>query len=148
MLFVIAITLISCGKVPTEKYNTAKQCIDSLRQAGAESSLKFVALKDTMTKIDDGMERELSKLFKKYNPIRKSLDYVITESRNFVITNDRLVVVTENITPEVKNDKVIKFEVEMYFDDRQDPLKITGDAVRVLQNYFPNAKLINGKPIE
>ena len=145
-MLAVATLLTSCGKAPQEKYDLAKSCVDSLKQTGAQVSVKYDELIDRMKIVDEDMEKQNAMLFKKYDFVSQELDNIIRDSRRFIITYDRP-------TPAVvKNDipnNNIRLEVEITFDTKQNALGIASqvdEAVRRSMNL--NAKLISVKIIE
>jgi hypothetical protein len=146
-LILLAVFLVSCGKVPQDKISTAEQCLDSLKSLGAENSAKFIQLKDSMKNIYADLEIEKSKLFKRFLPIRTRLDELISTARHFTITNDGYVNTSNSIKS--VNPNVVRIEVQIDFDSPQDALSIASqvdDAVR--RNLNTRAKLIRIKIIE
>lgn len=148
IMFAVMLLLVSCGKVPQEKYDIAKSCIDSLANVGAKSSVKFDDLQDRMKIVDENIEKQNTMLFKKYDFVSSELDNIIRDSRRFIITYDRP---TKTINPvtTITNSNSIRLEVEITFDSEQDALKIASlvdQAVRGNMNL--NAKLISVKIME
>jgi hypothetical protein len=146
LMIAVATLLVGCGKVPQEKYDLAKSCIDSLKQTGAQVSVKYDELIDRMRIVDENITIQESKLFKEYNFVSQELDDIVRDSRRFIITYDRPTpTVVKNDTP----NNNIRLEVEITFDTKQDALGIASqvdEAVRRSMNL--NAKLISVKIIE
>jgi hypothetical protein len=163
LLFAVILLLVSCAKVPQEKIDIAKHCLDSLVDNGAKNSIAYYDLLDRMKNIDAEIEIQNSKLFKKFDVVKSALDYVTNAARTFVITNDRPDAIekarrgvplensneSSSTITKSRNPNVVRLEVEITFDSEQDALKIASqvdDAVR--HNMNLNAKLISVKIIE
>ena len=147
LLFAIATLFTSCAKMPQEKYDTAKHCLDSLKDNGAINTLSYYDLLDRMKNVDAEIERQNAILFKKYDVVKSALNYITTEARRFVITNDRpkdRPVTTTNSN----NSNVIRLEVEINFDANQDALKTASIVDQAIRNDLTYAKLIRVKIIE
>jgi hypothetical protein len=164
IMFAVMLLLVSCGNVPQEKYDTAKHCLDSLVDNGAKNSIKYYDLVEKMKTIDNDIQVQNSKLFRKFIDINNELDEVINLSRTFVVTNDRPEEINKirrgvpltdpnrivvNMPNRTVNPNMVRLEVELTFDSEQDALKIAtlvDQAVRSNMNL--NAKLISVKIIE
>jgi hypothetical protein len=150
LLLIITISLISCSKMPQEKYDTARKCVDSLKYLGAETSLKFVELSDKMQKADDEYLKQQTMLFKDYKYFTKLNDEIIMDARKFVITYDRINNIPLSVTNKtILNSNVVRLEVEITFEDKPDALIIANqvdEAIRRSMN--SNAKLISTKVIQ
>jgi len=152
ILFAIAIMLVSCGKAPLEKYNTAKQCLDSLKAVGGMNSGGFYLLQDEFKDADSIIKRQESMLFKKYDEAKYMLDDVIVNARRFIMTNDKQSIkwfgkITA-IPTSVSNSNIVKLEVELTFDSKQDPLKIANQVDESVRRSNFEAKLISVKIIQ
>ena len=163
IFILFAITLISCSEGPKEKYDVAKHCLDSLKDNGAQNSIKYYDLLDNMKFAEGQIESENSKLFKKYDDVNKGLDEIINTARTFVITNDRPDAIEKarrgipndpiqaelnNIKTKVINPNVVRLEVELTFDNEQDALKVASQVDESIRRNIMNAKLISVKIIE
>jgi hypothetical protein len=164
LLFAVTILLTSCDKVPQEKYDIAKHCLDSLVDNGAKNSIAYYDLVDKMKVIDNDIQIQNSKLFKKFFDINIELDNVINTARTFVVTNDRPdeinkvrrgVPLTDpnrivvNMPSRKTNPNMVRLEVELTFDSEQDALKIANIVDQAVRNNMNlNAKLISIKIIE
>ncbi len=164
LLIAVTILLTSCDKIPQEKYDTAKHCLDSLVDNGAKNSIAYYDLVDKMKGVDNDIEVQNSKLFKKFDVVNNDLDYVINAARTFVVTNDRPdeinkvrrgVPLTDpnkivvNMPTSPVNPNVVRLEVELTFDSEQDALKIASLVDEVVRhNMNLNAKLISIKIIQ
>jgi hypothetical protein len=163
-VILISLMFVACGKVPQEKYDVAKHCIDSLADNGAKNSIKYYDLLDKMKNVDSEIEIQNSKLFKKYNFVDSALDDVITECRRFFITNDRpdeinrirkgvpLVDPNSRIPtstiPKSINPNVVTLEVQLTFDNTPNALDIAGKVDQAVRSAVFNAKLISVKIYE
>jgi hypothetical protein len=144
LMFAVATLLMSCGKVPQEKYDLAKSCIDSLKQSGAQVSIKYDELIDRMAIVDKDILKQNTMLFTRYDFTSSELDNIIRDARRFIITNDRPAV--KPIEVKDQNTNIIRLEIEITFDTKQDALGIANqvdEAVRRSMNL--NAKLISVK---
>jgi hypothetical protein len=152
LIFLFAILLVGCSKVPQEKYNIAKHCVDSLREAGAMNTSGFYFLPDMMKEADSIIKRQEAMLFKKYDVASNILDDVIVNSRRFVITND-IVNVRKNAIRDINyvNTNSIKLEVEIEFDANQtkeSKLQTANVVDETIRRNLINAKLIRVKILE
>ncbi|HKJ43456.1 MAG TPA: hypothetical protein VKA27_15270 [Sunxiuqinia sp.] len=95
----LAVLFSGCGKVPQAELNAAEAAIDSAKIAGADIYLieDFTALQDSMKMINENIEVQKGKLFKKYNAVKDQLAYVTT-------TANQLVANTETRKQEVKEE--------------------------------------------
>jgi hypothetical protein len=119
--------------------------MDSLANVGAKVSVKFDDLQDRMRIVDENIYVQESKLFKEYNFVSGELDNIIRDSRRFIITYDRPAVKPVEVNKD-QNTNIIRLEVEITFDTKQDALGIASqvdEAVRRSMNL--NAKLISVK---
>jgi hypothetical protein len=164
LLIAVTVLLVSCGKVPQEKYDTAKHCLDSLVDNGAKNSIAYYDLVDKMKVVDNDIQVQNSKLFKTFVNINSELDNVINLARTFVVTNDRPdeinkvrrgVPLTDpnrivvNMPKSPTNPNAVRLEVEITFDSEQDALKIASLVDQAIRgNMNLNAKLISVKIIE
>lgn len=149
---VLMLLPLACGKVPQEKVNIAKHCIDSLKNAGAGNSSKFIELQDTLKSVYAQIEVQNSKLFKKFNQINSSLDEVITVSRRFVITDDILATkqIANTLSTVNLNGNTYRFQVEIDMDAQRnltsdDVLEMANKIDQAVRNNVLNAKLIRVK---
>jgi len=164
IFILLAVTLIGCGKMPQEKYDVAKHCLDSLADNGAKNSIAYYDLLENMKYTDGQIEVENSKLFKKYDNVNKGLDEIINVARTFIITYDRpeeinrirkgVPLVDPNsrvptgIIPKSINPNVVTLEVQLTFDNTPDPVDIASKVDQAVRSTVFNAKLISVKIIE
>lgn len=156
IFILLAISLISCGKLPQEKYDLAKHCLDSLENNGAKNCVAYYDLLDNMKYTDGQIEVQESKLFKKYDDVNKGLDEIINLARTFTITYDRPADVekarrgvpndspSDNTVFATVNPNSVTIEVVITSDDKPDPLDIASRVDQAIRRDI-NAKLISVK---
>lgn len=163
IVILFTITLISCGKMPQEKYDVAKHCLDSLADNGAKNSIAYYDLLEHMKYTDGQIENENSKLFKKFDDVNKGLDQIILDARTFVITYDRPDAIEKarrgvpndpiqagpnGIIPKGINSNIVTLEVQLTFDNTPDPVDIASKVDQAVRSSVFNAKLISVKIVQ
>lgn len=75
--------LSSCGKVPQAQIDATNAAIDSAKvlQADVYVPVEFAAVKDSMKVVTAAVEAQKSKMFKKFGPVKITLDKTIVKAR-------------------------------------------------------------------
>jgi len=83
---ITVISLSSCSKIPQAKIDATKTAIEAAVTAEAPIYLpnEFKAVNDLMTSIDAQVEKENSKLFKKFGTISVKLDSTLAQANRVV----------------------------------------------------------------
>jgi len=86
LIMITVISLSSCGKIPQAKIDATKTAIEAAVTAEAPIYLpnEFKAVNDLMTSIDAQVEKENSKLFKKFGTISVKLDSTLAQANRVV----------------------------------------------------------------
>lgn len=140
ILILLAISLVSCGKVPQDTVDKAKMCMDSLKNLGAENSSEYIELQQKMIDADEYLERQKSMLFKKFGLAKLRYEEIIDQAHHFEITNDRKQ--TQTIIVPI-NSNTVNLEVQIDFDSPQNALEIANDIDNAIRHSVnTKAKLI------
>ena len=75
--------LSSCGKVPQAQIDATNAAIDSAKvlQADIYVPAEFTAIQDSMKVVTAAVEAQKSKMFKKFGPVKVTLDKTIVKAR-------------------------------------------------------------------